>query len=147
MAAYRRFSSRRERPSSLDPRGGVQSAAMDRIRVVVSGSGKMGRQVASAVQAERDLELAGFVDGLAASDHVEGLPVFRDAEQGLRAFEPDVVIDFTNAAWTPQVVPAALEHGARLVIGTTGLSGEFLATLERECLARKRGAVVRRISR
>jgi 4-hydroxy-tetrahydrodipicolinate reductase len=43
---------------------------------------------------------------------------------------PDVVIDFTNAEWTPQVVKAALDHGARLVIGTTGLSEDFLSDLD-----------------
>jgi dihydrodipicolinate reductase len=44
------------------------------IRVLVSGSGKMGRQVGAAVHAEPGLELLGFVGDRASSDHCEGLP-------------------------------------------------------------------------
>ncbi len=112
------------------------------IRVLVSGSGKMGRQVAAAVHAEPDLELLGFVDGLASADHCEGLPCLRDPDHALRELRPDVVIDFTNAAWTPQLAAAALPAGARMVIGTTGLPDDFVRWLETECSARKTGAVV-----
>lgn len=115
---------------------------MDGIRVAVSGSGKMGRQVAQAIHAEPGMELLGFVDGLAPADHVEGLPVLRDPVQALEQYAPDVVIDFTNAAWTPVLAEAALAANARLVVGTTGLSSDFMSWLERECLARKMGAVV-----
>ena len=40
----------------------------------------------------------------------------------IAATKPDVIIDFTNAEWTPLVARAALEHGASMVIGTTGHS-------------------------
>jgi 4-hydroxy-tetrahydrodipicolinate reductase len=113
------------------------------VRVLVSGSGKMGRQVGAAVHAEPGLELLGFVDGgPAASDHCEGLPCLNDPDLALREFRPDVVIDFTNAAWTPQLAAAALPGGARLVIGTTGLPAGFMGWLDAECSTRKLGAVV-----
>ena len=115
---------------------------MDQIRVVVSGSGKMGRQVGAAVASDPGLELVGFVDGLAQADHVEGMPVFRDADHGLGEFAADVVIDFTNAAWTPVLAAAALAHGTRLVIGTTALPADFVASLDRDCRSSKLGAVV-----
>jgi 4-hydroxy-tetrahydrodipicolinate reductase len=115
---------------------------MDQIRVLVSGSGKMGRQVGAAVQAETDLELLGFVDGLAPQDHCEGLPLLRDPDVAVREFRPDVIIDFTNAAWTPRIAQAAVPAGVRLVIGTTGLSSDFTSWLERECAGRHLGAVV-----
>ncbi len=115
---------------------------MDQIRVVVSGSGKMGRQVASAVAADPGLALMGFVDGLAQSDEVDGLPVVRDPEDGLLTFAPDVVIDFTNAAWTPELARAAIPRGTRMVIGTTGLATEFMDALDRDCREAKLGAVV-----
>ena len=115
---------------------------MDQIRVLVSGSGKMGRQVGAAVHAEPDLELLGFVDGLAADDHCEGLPCLRDPRLAVREFQPDVIIDFTNAAWAPPLAQAAVAGGARLVIGTTGLPNEFVSWLEGECASRKLGAVV-----
>ncbi|HSE46770.1 MAG TPA: hypothetical protein VLA89_15720, partial [Gemmatimonadales bacterium] len=115
---------------------------MDPIRVVVSGSGKMGRQVAQAVHAAPDMELLGFVNSLAGVDNVEGLPVLKEPVGAFAQYGADVVIDFTNADWTPIVAQAALEAKSRLVIGTTGLSSDFTAWLERECLARQLGAVV-----
>lgn len=115
---------------------------MSDVRVVISGSGKMGRQVGQAVAAADGLEPVAFVDALAAAKEIEGLPVFRDAAECLDAVRPQVVIDFTNAAWTPALAEAALPRGVRLVVGTTGLSNEFMSWLEGECAARKTGAVV-----
>src|SRR3989304_5168796 len=86
------------------------------IKVVVSGTGKMGRQ-----------GLGGRGAAPAAL-----FPRTR----------PDVVVDFTNAEYTPIVAREALEAGARLVIGTSGLSEAFLHELDRECRERKLGAVV-----
>jgi 4-hydroxy-tetrahydrodipicolinate reductase len=54
---------------------------------------------------------------------------------------PEVVVDFTNAEHTPSVAREALEAGARLVIGTSGLSEAFLRELDGECRERKLGAV------
>lgn len=56
--------------------------------------------------------------------------------------QADVVIDFTNAAWTPGLAQAALAEGVRLVIGTTGLGEDFTTWLEQECKERKTGAVL-----
>jgi 4-hydroxy-tetrahydrodipicolinate reductase len=88
------------------------------------------------------MELTGFLDGLATASELEGLAVYRSAADGLAAMNPDVVIDFTNAAWTPVLAEAALEKGVRLVIGTTGLDQAFLERLGRDCAQRRLGAVV-----
>lgn len=102
----------------------------------------MGREVARALRATDDLRLAGFIDALAAEGELEGAPVYQDAREGLRRMEPSVVVDFTNAAWTPTLARAALERGVRLVVGTTGLDPSFLEELRLECERRKLGAVV-----
>lgn len=112
------------------------------LRVVVSGSGKMGRQVAAAVAAAPGMSVVAFVDGLAGEGEVDGLPLFADPARCFAATPADVAIDFTNAAWTPLLAPAALERGVRLVVGTSGLPDEFLQTLAEEAAARKTGAVV-----
>ena len=49
------------------------------------------------------------------------------------ATKPDVVVDFTNAEATPRLLEAALEHGVRPVIGTSGISDETLARLRHAC--------------
>ncbi len=121
---------------------------MAKIRVVVSGTGKMGKEILAAVCADPDLEPVGVLEKFSAEEYLSlpdgsGLVHLDKEPQALFArCRPDVVIDFTNAEWTPLVARAALEAGARLVIGTTGLSGELLAELERACREKGLGAVV-----
>jgi len=115
---------------------------MTALRVLVSGSGKMGRQVGASVRASDGLDCVGYVDSLAASGDIDGDPVHRDASKAIATLKPDVVIDFTNAAWTPTLAEAAIPAGVRMVIGTTGLPGSFTDWLDGECAARKVGAVV-----
>ena len=115
---------------------------MSELRVVVSGAGKMGRQVAAAVAAEEGMTPVAFLDGLATTGKIDHLPVYSDVATCFDDRKPDVVIDFTNAAWTPGLATAAMERNIRLVIGTTGLPEDFLPWLEKEAKARKTGAVV-----
>jgi 4-hydroxy-tetrahydrodipicolinate reductase len=117
------------------------------IRVVVSGSGNMGQVVLGAVAGAPDLEPVGVLEKFARSESASlpdggAVPMSADIPALLDEAKPDVVIDFTNAEWTPAVADAALERGVRLVIGTTGLSEEWLADLERRCRERGVGAVV-----
>ena len=118
------------------------------IKVVVSGTGKMGRQVLAAACAEPDMEPVGVLSRLAAEEYLSlpdgsGLVPFGTEPAGLfTRTRPDVVVDFTSAEHTPAVAREALEAGARLVIGTSGLSEAFLKELDRECRERKLGAVV-----
>ncbi|HYM15795.1 MAG TPA: 4-hydroxy-tetrahydrodipicolinate reductase [Dehalococcoidia bacterium] len=117
------------------------------IRVLVSGSGKMGRTIIDALDAEADLQPVGVVDGLAAPGEWRlpsggAVPLLTDAAAACDETKPDIVIDFTNAAWTPQLVAAALPRGVRPVIGTTGLSQSFVEGLRRECRERGVGGVI-----
>lgn len=115
---------------------------MGELRVVVSGSGKMGRQVAVAVAAEPGMKPVAFLDGLATAGKADHLPVYNDAGACFDEKHPDVVIDFSNGEWTPKLAETALPRGVRMVIGTTGLSSEFMQWLEKEAKERKTGAVV-----
>jgi 4-hydroxy-tetrahydrodipicolinate reductase len=121
---------------------------MANIRVVVSGSGHMGREVLHAVASADDLESVGVLEKFSTEEFhslPEGaglIPMGHEPESLISKCRPDVVIDFTNADWTPGVARAALKAGARLVIGTSGLSDAFLKELEGECATRKLGAFV-----
>jgi 4-hydroxy-tetrahydrodipicolinate reductase len=108
---------------------------MPEIRVLVSGTGRMGREVLTAVCREPDLEPVGVLEKLSSEEYLS-LP------DGSGLVPLDVVIDFTQGEWTPSVARATLEAGARPVIGTTGLSESFLAELERSCQEKQIGAVV-----
>jgi 4-hydroxy-tetrahydrodipicolinate reductase len=115
---------------------------MDDIRVVISGTGKMGRQVAASVDPEPGLTAVAFVDGLATPGVLDGLRVYSDAAACFKEAPCDVVIDFTNATWTPRLAEAALADGVRMVIGTTGLSDEFIGKLAKDMKAKGLGGVV-----
>lgn len=116
-------------------------------RVLVSGSGKMGRIIVDALSDESDIEVTGAVDKLATSSELvrasgSPVPLYDDAAVALDATKPDVVVDFTNAAWTPELTAVALPRGVRPVIGTTGLSQEYINGLAKECRDRKLGGVL-----
>ena len=120
---------------------------MPQIRVVVSGTGRMGKEVLAAVCGDPDLEPVGVLEKFSAEDYVS-LPdgsglvhLDKDPRALFSRARPDVVIDFTNAEWTPHVVKAALENDVRMVIGTTGLSEDLLSDLDRGCKEKGLGAV------
>jgi 4-hydroxy-tetrahydrodipicolinate reductase len=83
------------------------------IRVLVSGAtGKVGRALVPAIEADPELELSGR----AAPSLGVGL---RDALAGAPA---DVAVDFSVPEAAPDACTAAIEAGVPLVLGTTGLS-------------------------
>jgi len=118
------------------------------VRVLVSGSGMMGREVLAAACRQEGLEPVGVVDLYANGDTISlpdgagAVPFGADVAAIIKETRPDVAIDFTNAEWTPRLAQAALDGGVRLVIGTTGLSEAFLSELGTECAKRKVGTVV-----
>ncbi len=120
---------------------------MPPIRVVVSGTGKMGREVLAAVSRDPGFEPVGVVEKLATEDWLPlpggGLvPQGVDPAELLTHVRADVVIDFTNGEWAPVIARAALDAGARPVIGTTGMPPEFIEELAKRCRQKRLGAVV-----
>jgi 4-hydroxy-tetrahydrodipicolinate reductase len=121
---------------------------MANIRVMVSGSGYMGREVLGAVARETDLEPVGVLEKFSSGDSISlpdgsaTLPLSQDPDTLVARVKPDVIVDFSNAAWTPLVAKAALANGTRLVIGTTGHAPAFLDELASECKAKGVGAVL-----
>ena len=118
------------------------------IRAVVSGTGQMGTMVLATLEAAEDIEPVGVVEpmGLEAesvtSPAGERYPASGDAGALFQATQPDVVVDFTNAAAVPLLVEAALEHGVRPVIGTSGVTAPTVDRLREGCAAAGLGAVV-----
>ena len=120
---------------------------MEKISVVVSGSGFMGREVLAAVTREEDFEPVGVVEKFATEDSVRlpdggSIPMSSDPADLIGQTKPRVVIDFTNAQWTPEVTRAALENNASMVIGTTGLPEDFVTGLADSCKEKQLGAFI-----
>jgi 4-hydroxy-tetrahydrodipicolinate reductase len=107
----------------------------------------MGKEILAAVCNDPDLEPVGVLEKFSAEEYASlpdgsGLVHLDKDPQALFArSRPDVVVDFTNAEWTPIVIKAALEANVRMVIGTTGLSNDFLSELERSCREKGLGAI------
>ena len=122
---------------------------MEPVRVVVNGAlGKMGREVTRAVVHEPGLKVVGFVEKevtqqyLSVADTLELVPFSSDLASLLKSCHPDVLVDFTNAEVSIAAARVAAKEKVNLVIGTTGLSEENLAEIERLCQANGVGAVV-----
>ena len=113
------------------------------IRVVVSGTGQMGTLILGAVEEAEDLQPVGILEPIApAVDSHTVLAMHADPAELFAATNPDVVVDFTNAAATPALVEAALKHGVRPVIGTSGITEETLTRLRHGCAEQGLGGVV-----
>lgn len=121
---------------------------MENITVVVSGYGKMGREVLSALCRDEDTTPAGVLGRSPSEASVRlpassgEVPYSSDRQEFLARIRPQVVVDFTNAAHTPSIAEAALASGAHMVIGTSGLSEELLKKLDADFTAKGLGVVV-----
>ena len=116
------------------------------LRIAVSGTGNMGRQVMAAVEAADGLTVVGVLEKF-SQDGAYALPgggsaPLRTTPEGLADLGADVVVDFTHAAWTQALLPAALAAGVRPVVGTTSLPAAWLDDMQRAYAARGLGGVV-----
>jgi len=110
------------------------------IKVVVHGAaGKMGSEVLDALCADGELEAVGAVDlkaereRLPLPDGSREIPFSADLGIILSGTRTDVMVDFTIREASMPAVRLAANHGVNLVIGTTGLSPEDIAEIERLC--------------
>ncbi|MFI5283665.1 MAG: 4-hydroxy-tetrahydrodipicolinate reductase [Candidatus Dormibacterales bacterium] len=100
-------------------------------RVAVGGyRGKVGAILVAALQSEPGVDYAG---GLGRGDDARGF--FERAK-------PQAYVDFTRPAEALANVLAAVAAGAAPVVGTTGLTAEAVADIERACRAGGLGGIV-----
>ena len=94
------------------------------VRVCIAGiTGWTGNAIAPAVADADDLELVG---GVSRSDPAHHSSV----AEALTAAPADVLVDFTHASAVKDNVMTALEHGANVVIGSSGLSADDFGAIE-----------------
>ena len=117
-----------------------------RVRVCLAGAtGWVGRGLAPAIAASRDLELTGAVSRSQAGRRLAealgepGLPdliVRGTVEEGLAA-GADVFVDYTSAASVGAHVAEAIARGVHVVVGSSGLTDADYESIDRK--ARERG--------
>jgi 4-hydroxy-tetrahydrodipicolinate reductase len=122
---------------------------MDRIKVCVAGgTGWAGSELSRAIFAAEDMELAAVVSRLHAGKtldqviDVRGLdtPIFWTVDEALKT-HPDVFVEYTKPEVARAHVLSALRDGAHVVIGTSGLTGEDYAVIDRAAQEAGRGAL------
>ena len=97
--------------------------------------------ILAAIDAADDLTLTSGVSRSAAGRPAAGQgAVYATAAEALAAAPADVLVDFTSAAAVRGNVRAAIEAGVHVVIGTSGLTADDYAEIDR--LARDRGVGV-----
>ena len=105
---------------------------------IAGASGRMGRALLEAVAQSADFRLKSALErsdspfiGKDAGEIIgapDGVNISGDLESALSGC--DVLVDFTRPEGTMQHLDACLRHGVKMVIGTTGMSGEQQARIE-----------------
>ena len=117
------------------------------IRVAVSGSGQMGTMVLETVEAQPDMQPVGVLEPMGQADPEHRLTsgtvlgVHATPEELFAVARPDVMVDFTNAAFTPRLVQTATAAGVRLVVGTSGVTDETVEAWRAACASARLGGV------
>jgi 4-hydroxy-tetrahydrodipicolinate reductase len=94
----------------------------DKIEVAVTGAcGRMGRMIIDNVTQAPDMTLVAAFDKQSCNSDV--IDVSKLAET-LKSVSPDVLVDFTVAASSVEIIKKAAGAGVRLVVGTTGFTPE-----------------------
>ncbi|MEE8637486.1 MAG: 4-hydroxy-tetrahydrodipicolinate reductase [Candidatus Margulisiibacteriota bacterium] len=104
---------------------------MAKIKVLVNGAkGRMGNETVKAVSKEADLELVGQTD------------LGDDLAKSIQKTKAEVVIDFTHPSSVMENIKTILQNKAHAVVGTTGLTSNDLAEIEKLCSKNKVNCVV-----
>ncbi len=112
---------------------------MSNLSICIAGAtGWTGRALVDAVAAADDLDLRSGVSRSAAGEDLAGAPIYATVAEALDAV--DVLIDYTSHDAVKANVLAAIERGAGVVIGTSGLSAGDYAEID--AAARERGVGV-----
>jgi 4-hydroxy-tetrahydrodipicolinate reductase len=122
---------------------------MEPIRVVINGAlGRMGQEITKAVVRDPGLKAVGAVEKevtqkyLPLAETIELIPFSSDLDSLLKSCNADVVVDFTNAEVSMAAARIAIKQKVNMVIGTSGLSEENLAEIEKLSQDNKVGVVV-----
>ncbi len=98
--------------------------------VFVGAEGRMGKALLPGIEADPGVRLVAHVD---RDD---------DLDQCLSDTSPHVVVDFTAPNAVEENVATALRHGCHVVVGTSGMSDEFLAQVDAQAQAKELGVLV-----
>jgi 4-hydroxy-tetrahydrodipicolinate reductase len=120
------------------------------IKVCVAGAtGWAGSAVTRAILESGDLELVGAIArqmegrdiGEALGTHHVGVKIAKSLEEVLSSAAPEVLIDYTKPDSVKDRILDALAHGLRVVVGTSGLTADDYAEIDRAAKERNLGVI------
>ena len=107
------------------------------MRVCLAGiTGWVGRPLAEAIRKSSDLQLVAAVSRSARGMTIEGVIVSGSVAEAL-ATPSDVFVDYTSADVVKGNVLAAIEGGRHVVVGSSGLTDDDFADIDRAARERK----------
>ena len=118
------------------------------VKVIVYGAmGRMGRDILESLSKEPDMTIVAGIDRAAKATSLQlsngsSIPLQTALPSPLTRKEADVIVDFSLAEATMPAARLAIPAGINMVIGTTGMSPENTAEIERLCLKHDCGVVV-----
>jgi 4-hydroxy-tetrahydrodipicolinate reductase len=119
-------------------RHGYDSAV---IRVTLAGvTGWVGKPLAEAIVASEDLELVAAVARTARGERVGSITIDGSVDEALRV-PSDVFVDYTSAASVKTNVLAAIDRRLHVVIGSSGLTQDDFAEIDRRANAAGVGVI------
>lgn len=122
---------------------------MNKLKVCVAGgTGWAGSELSRAIAVSPDLELVAAVSrsnvGKTLGDalQIEGLntPIFSSMDEALQT-RPDVVVEYTKPDAAKSHILSALQGGAHVVVGTSGLTNEDYTDIDAVAREAKRGVL------
>lgn len=122
---------------------------MARLRICLAGAtGWAGSALSRGVFEAPDLELVSAVSrthagrGLGEAIEIEGLtaPVYSTVEDALEV-KPDVFVEYTKPSVAKEHILTALQKGAHVVVGTSGLTHKSYQEIKELALEVKRGVL------
>ncbi len=109
----------------------LQQGTVMSVKIIINGAkGKMGQYSVEAIEQADGLSLVG------TADHEDNLGQVIDNTQA------DAVVDFTVADSAFENAQTIIAHGARPIIGTSGLTEQSVAELAKQCEAKNIGGIV-----
>ncbi|MCG3418864.1 4-hydroxy-tetrahydrodipicolinate reductase [Oceanobacillus jordanicus] len=120
-------------------------------KIIIAGPrGKMGSEAIKLVQSQEDMRLVACIDrknnGKKLADIAElpnlDVPIYEDAVECFSEIDADILIELTIPEQGYKHTKAAMEHGIRPVVGTTGFTEEQIDELSWLASERKIGCII-----
>jgi 4-hydroxy-tetrahydrodipicolinate reductase len=113
---------------------------MENVNVCIAGAtGWTGQALVRAVRDAPDLDLRSAVSRSAAGQELSGATVYGSVAEALDGV--DVLVDYTDVSVVKANTMAAIEAGAGVVIGTSGLTAEDFAEIDAAARERSVGVI------